>query len=84
MYSGTCLILHTKGPGKCVGLYRMLEYSGFILVNRNYLGQYYFVRSHRMSENSGVGLHCNNYLFMPIYVLKYFRPFSKTHNYKSF
>ena len=29
-YSGTCLIWHTKGPGKCVGLYRMSEYSGFI------------------------------------------------------
>ena len=28
----TCLIRHTKGPGKCVGLYRMSEYSGFILV----------------------------------------------------
>ena len=32
-----CLIQHTKGPGKCVGLYRMSEYSGFILVNRNTL-----------------------------------------------
>ena len=31
------LIRHTKGPGKCVGLYRMSEYSGFILVNRNSL-----------------------------------------------
>ena len=29
LYSGTCLIRHTMGPGKCVGLYRMLEYSGF-------------------------------------------------------
>jgi hypothetical protein len=38
IYSETCLILHTKGPGKCVGLYRMSEYSGFILVNRNTLG----------------------------------------------
>ena len=28
----------TKGPGTCVGLYRMSEYSGFILVNRNTLG----------------------------------------------
>jgi hypothetical protein len=34
-YSGTCLIRNTKGPGKCVWLYRMSEYSGFILVNRN-------------------------------------------------
>jgi len=30
-YSGTCLIRHTKGPVKCVGIYRMLVYSGFIL-----------------------------------------------------
>jgi hypothetical protein len=37
-YSGTCLIWHTKGSGKCVGLYKMTEYSGFILVNRNTLG----------------------------------------------
>jgi len=29
LYSGTCLIQHTKGPEKCVGLYRMLEYSDF-------------------------------------------------------
>ena len=28
----TCLIRPTKGPGKCVGLFRMSEY--FILVNR--------------------------------------------------
>ena len=34
----TCLIRHTKGPGKCVGLYRMSEYSGFNLINRNSLG----------------------------------------------
>ena len=34
----TCLIRNTKGPGKCVGLYRMLEYSGFCLANRNALG----------------------------------------------
>jgi hypothetical protein len=38
IYSGTCLIQHTNGPGKCVGLYRMSEYSGFNLVNRNTLG----------------------------------------------
>jgi hypothetical protein len=25
LYSGICLIRHTKGPGKCVGLYRMSE-----------------------------------------------------------
>jgi hypothetical protein len=35
MYSETCLIRPTKGPGKCVGLYSMSEYSGFILINRN-------------------------------------------------
>jgi hypothetical protein len=29
--SGTCLIRNTKEPGKCVGLYRMSEYSGLIL-----------------------------------------------------
>ena len=37
-YSGTCLIRHTKGPGKCVGLYRMSEYSGFNLGHRYTLG----------------------------------------------
>ena len=37
-YSGTYLIRHTKGLGKCVRLYNMSEYSGFILVNRNTLG----------------------------------------------
>ena len=26
-----CLIWHTKGPGKCIALYRRLEYSGFIV-----------------------------------------------------
>ena len=38
IYSGTCLIRHIKRPGKCVGLYRMSEYSGLILVNRNTFG----------------------------------------------
>jgi hypothetical protein len=57
LYSGTCLIWHTKGPGKRVGLYRMSEYSGFILVYRNTLGPWFFVGCHRMSESSGVGLH---------------------------
>ena len=28
--SGTCLIRHPKGPEKCVGLYRVLENSGFL------------------------------------------------------
>ena len=28
-YIGTCLIQQTKEPGKCVGLYRMSEYSRF-------------------------------------------------------
>jgi hypothetical protein len=35
----------------------MSEYSRFILVNRNTLGLYIFVGCHRMSDNSGVGLH---------------------------
>ena len=38
IYSGICLIRHTKGPGKCVGLYRMSKYSGFSFVHRNTLG----------------------------------------------
>jgi len=41
----------------------MSEYSDFILVNRNTLGPWIFVGCHRMSENSGVGLHkfhCTN------------------------
>ena len=45
----TCLIRYTKGPGKCVGLYRIPECSGFILVNK-YFGTINFCR---MSENSG-------------------------------
>jgi hypothetical protein len=57
IYSGTYLIRHTMGQGKCVRLYRMSEYLGFILVNINTLGSYIFVGCHRMSENSGVGLH---------------------------
>ena len=61
IYSGTCLIRHTKGPGKYIGLYRMSEYSGFISVNRDTLGLLIFVRCHRMSENSGVGLHKSHY-----------------------
>ena len=47
LYSGTCLIRHTKGPGKCVGLYRMSEYSSFIYVNRTTLGPYIFIGCHR-------------------------------------
>jgi hypothetical protein len=34
-YSGTCLIWHTKGPGKCVRLYRMSECWDFIFENKN-------------------------------------------------
>ena len=56
IFSGTWLFWHTKEPGKCVGLYRML-YSGFILVNRNTLGPSIFPGCHRMLQNSGVGLH---------------------------
>jgi hypothetical protein len=37
--------VHTKGPGKCVGLYMMSEYSGFILVNRNTLGPSIFIKN---------------------------------------
>ena len=66
MYSGTCLIRHTKGPGKCVGLYRMSEDSGFILVNINTLGPYFFVGCHRMSEDSGVGMHKFHYIYLCI------------------
>ena len=29
IYSVTCLIRHMKGPGKCVGLYKMSQYSCF-------------------------------------------------------
>jgi hypothetical protein len=45
----SCLIRHTNGTGKCVGLYRILQYSGFILVSRNSLGPCIFVGCHRMS-----------------------------------
>jgi hypothetical protein len=67
----TCLIWHTKGPGKCVGLYRISEYSGFHLVNRYTLGSYIFVRYYRMWENSGVGLHKFHCNFLPwnIYIV---------------
>ena len=74
LYSGTCLIRHTKGPGKCIRLYRILEYSGFILVNRNTLGPYIFVGCHRMSENSGFGLHkfhCRDKITINMYVTRY-------------
>ena len=70
MYSGNCLIRHTKGPEKCVRFYRMSEYSGFILVNRNTLGPSIFVRCHRMSENSSVGLlKFNIILILYIYAI---------------
>ena len=35
----------------------MSEYSSFVYVNRTTLGPCMFVGCHRMSENSGVGLH---------------------------
>jgi len=54
------LIRHTKGLGKCVGLYRMSEYSGFASVNRNTLGSYIFVGCHRMLEIRKVKTH--NYI----------------------
>ena len=37
-YCESCLTQHTKGPGKCVRLYGMTQYSGSILVNRYTLG----------------------------------------------
>ena len=36
MYSGTCLIRNTKGPEKCVGLYRMSENSGFLFNSQKF------------------------------------------------
>ena len=51
----------TRKICRIVILYRMSEYSGFILANRNTLGQYIFVGCHMMSEDLGVGLlklHC--------------------------
>jgi hypothetical protein len=50
-YSGTCLIWHTKEPRKCVGLYRMSDYSDFILANRICWEHKFFVGCQRMSEN---------------------------------
>ena len=38
MYSVTCLIWHTGGPEKNVGLGRLLEYSGFFCKDRHILG----------------------------------------------
>ena len=58
----TCLIWHTKGPGKCFRLYRMSDISGFILVNRNTLRPQFFVGWNRMSENSGIGLNKFHYI----------------------
>ena len=49
-YSGTYLNQHTKWPGKSVGLYRMSEYSGYILVNKKYFGNLNFCR---MSQDVG-------------------------------
>ena len=71
MYSGTCLMRQPKGPRKCVGLYRMSEYWGFILVNGNTFGLYISVGCHRMSENSCFELHkfhCNTYKMEIIYI----------------
>jgi hypothetical protein len=44
-YNRTCLIRHSNGPGKCLGLCRMLVYSGFILVNSLFL-QYHIWPPH--------------------------------------
>ena len=52
---------HTKEPVKCV-----VQHVGilrFISVNRSTFGLLIFVGCHRMSKNSGIGLHkfyCNN------------------------
>ena len=64
-YSGTHLIQHTKWPGKYVGLYRMWENSGFILVNRNAFGPYIFVGCHWMSD-------CTKSTVYPITIISYF------------
>jgi hypothetical protein len=51
----------------------MSKYSGFILVQRNIFGPYIFVGCHRMSENSGVGLHkfhCTNNSFVKVLFLR--------------
>jgi len=69
IYSGICLIRHTKGPGKCFGLYRMSEYSGVFLVNRNTLGSYIFVGSQKTQVPDCTGstvyafyVHLNTYM----------------------
>jgi hypothetical protein len=61
-YSETCLIR----PGKCVGVYRISNTQVFILVNRNTLGPQIFVKCHRMSDNSGVGLHLCSTVYISI------------------
>ena len=70
--SGIYLIRHTKGPEKCVGLYRMSGYPGFILVNKNILGPLFFVGCHRMLENSGVGLHKVHCIFIKLLISSLF------------
>jgi hypothetical protein len=63
MHRGNCQIWHTKGLGKSVRLYRMSEYSGFILVNRNTLGPSIFVGCQRISDNSGVNFFNTSVLY---------------------
>ena len=58
MYSGTCLIRHTKGPWKCVGLYKMSEYSGLsylteILWDLKFLSDVTGCRKTQMSDCTG-------------------------------
>ena len=54
MYSGTCLMRHTKAPGKCVGLYRLSEYSGFFFQLTEILWDHKF-----LSDVTGFGkLRC--------------------------
>jgi hypothetical protein len=51
------LTRHTKMTREMCRIRQDVEYSGFILVNRNSLEPYIVVGCHRMSENSDFGLH---------------------------
>ena len=52
----TCLIRHTKGPGKCVALYRMSEY----------FWDHQFLSN--VGGNSGDKFHCNNLFICPTWM----------------
>jgi len=49
----------------------MLEYSGFILDNRNTLWLYIFVGCHRMSENAGVGFNKFQCTIIGVHVVQF-------------